>query len=76
MRPSVFFRESMKAKSFFYDEQRCGKSIRIHHGIGDHCRRRHADNRVACFWVQDVVIAGTFMIEIFLVVTRSGNGFS
>ena len=68
----------MKAKSLFcpHDEQRCGKSIRIHHGIGDHCRRRHAGKGVAHFWVQDVVIAGNFMIEIFLVVTRSGNGFS
>ena len=59
-----------------HDEQRCGKSIRIHHGIGDHCRRRHTGKGVARFWVQDVVIAGTFMIEVFLVVTRSGNGFS
>ena len=76
MRPWVFFRESMKAKSFFHDEQCCGKSIRIHHGIGDQHRRLHAGKRVTRFCVQDVVIAGTIMIEIFLVVTRSGNGFS
>ena len=66
----------MEAKSFFcpHDEQRCGKSI--HHVIGDHCCRHHTSKRVVRFWVQDVVIVGTFMIEIFLVVTRSDNGFS
>jgi hypothetical protein len=38
MRPWVFFRESMKAKSFFcpHDEQRYEKNIRIYYGIGDH----------------------------------------
>ena len=66
----------MKAKSFFHDEQRCGKSIRTHHGIGDQYRRLHAGKRVTRFCVQDVVIADTIMIEIFLVVIRSGNGFS
>ena len=77
MRLWVFFRESMKAKFFCpHDEQRFGKSIRIHHGISDHCRLRHSVKGVARFWVQDLVIAGTLMIEIFLVVTRSGNGFS
>ena len=59
-----------------HDEQSFGKRIRIHHGICNHCRRHHAGKGVARFWVQDLVIAGTLMIEIFLVVTRSGNGFS
>ena len=53
MRPWVFFRESMKAKSLFcpHDEERYGKSIRIHHDIGNHCHRLHAGKGVAHFWV-------------------------
>ncbi len=59
-----------------HDEQGCGKGVRIHDSFGDYCCGHHTGNRVSCFWIQDVVITGAFMLEIFLIVTGSGDGFS